>query len=59
MYAWLILCVPLAFLAKTCSGSPRLQWLVPILIYVVGYGPFLCAVTFGSYVNEMLAENRP
>ncbi|HEX3865346.1 MAG TPA: glycosyltransferase family 2 protein [Gemmatimonadaceae bacterium] len=54
MYAWLILCVPLAYLAKMCGDSASLRWLAPALVYVVGYGPYLCAVTFGSYVNELV-----
>ncbi len=54
MYSWLIVCVPIAYLARTCAETPRLRWLVPALVYLVGYGPFLCAVTFGSYVLELM-----
>jgi cellulose synthase/poly-beta-1,6-N-acetylglucosamine synthase-like glycosyltransferase len=54
MYAWLVLCIPLAYLAKLWSKTPGYKWLAPLTIYLVGYGPFLCAVTFGSYVKELL-----
>ena len=26
--------------------------LTPILVYVVGYGPILCAITVDSYIKE-------
>jgi cellulose synthase/poly-beta-1,6-N-acetylglucosamine synthase-like glycosyltransferase len=53
MYSWLFLCIPFAYLAKVWSETPRLKWLAPLTIYLIGYGPFLCAVTFGSYVKEL------
>ena len=53
MYAWLFLCIPFAYLAKLWSETPGYKWLAPVTIYLVGYGPFLCAVTFGSYVKEL------
>jgi hypothetical protein len=28
--------------------------LAPIALYIGGYGSFLCAVTFGSYMKELL-----
>ncbi len=52
-YAWLALCVPCAYLAKVFAETRGLRWLAPIVIYLVGYGPFLSAVTFASYVKEL------
>ena len=54
MYAWLVLCMPLAYLAKVWERTPGYRWLAPITVYVVGYGPYLCAITFASYVKELL-----
>lgn len=56
MYSWLFLCIPFAYAAKYLSDNPRLRWLAPLTIYFVGYGPFLCAVTFASYVKELRNE---
>ncbi|MGH7619929.1 MAG: glycosyltransferase family 2 protein, partial [Gemmatimonadaceae bacterium] len=56
MYSWLFLCIPFAYAAKYLSENPRLRWLAPLTIYFVGYGPFLCAVTFASYVKELRNE---
>jgi hypothetical protein len=56
MYSWLFLCIPFAYAAKLLSHKPRLKWLAPLTIYVVGYGPLLCAVTFASYVKELRNE---
>ncbi|MEP6493564.1 MAG: glycosyltransferase [bacterium] len=53
MYAWLFVCMPLAYAAKRWEGTKRFRWLAPATIYVVGFGPFLCAVTFASYINEI------
>lgn len=54
MYSWLFLCVPLAYMAKIWAQTPGYRWLAPLTIYVVGYGPFLCAITSASYFKELL-----
>jgi cellulose synthase/poly-beta-1,6-N-acetylglucosamine synthase-like glycosyltransferase len=56
MYSWLFLCIPFAYAAKYLSETSRFRWLAPLMIYLVGYGPFLCAVTFASYVKELRNE---
>lgn len=56
MYSWIFLCIPFAYLAKMAAKSEHFRWIAPVLIYVVGYGPFLCAVTFASYVKELRNE---
>ena len=53
MYSWLFLSVPLAYLAKALSRFPSLRWIAAPMIYVTGYGSFLCAVTAASYVAEL------
>lgn len=52
LYAWLALNMLVAYLSKVCETSKRAQWLAMPLLYLAGYGPFLCAVTFGSYIKE-------
>ncbi len=51
LYSWLSLAMVFAYVAKELEahGYPRLAML---LLYISGYGPFLCAVTFGAYVKE-------
>lgn len=53
MYSWLFICIPLAYLAKLWSQTPGYKWLAPFTIYLVGYGPFLCAITSASYFKEL------
>ena len=38
--------------AKLIEEKTRFGKIAPYLIYFAGYGPLLCAVTFGSYVLE-------
>ena len=51
-YVWLSLSMLVAYLAKRAEESTRARWLAAPLLYIAGYGPFLCAVTFASYVYE-------
>jgi cellulose synthase/poly-beta-1,6-N-acetylglucosamine synthase-like glycosyltransferase len=52
LYAWLSLCMPAAWLAKVVEKTKLGKVLSPALIYLVGYGPLLCAITFDSYIKE-------
>ena len=52
MYAWLALALPVAYAAKAAEARRWSKPWAPILLYVGGYGAFLCAVTFGAYVKE-------
>jgi hypothetical protein len=56
LYAWLSLSMAVSYAAKWCEVSPRLAPLAPWLLHLGGYGPFLCAVTFGSYIKEFRGE---
>ena len=51
-YSWLALSMAVAYAAKWLEGKPRWSWLSPVALTAAGYGSFLCAVTFGSYVKE-------
>jgi cellulose synthase/poly-beta-1,6-N-acetylglucosamine synthase-like glycosyltransferase len=52
VYSWVALCMPVAYLGKKLEELGR-PWLSPVFIYLGGFGPLLCAVTFASYVAEM------
>ena len=51
-YSWLALCMPVAWLGKKAEEKGK-RWLSPFFVYLGGYGPLLCAVTFTSYVYEL------
>lgn len=56
-YSWLALSMVVAWSAKALEGT-RAGRLAPLLLFVAGYGSFLCAVTFGSYVKELRGAAR-
>jgi cellulose synthase/poly-beta-1,6-N-acetylglucosamine synthase-like glycosyltransferase len=51
-YAWVSLSMVAAWLLKLLEGT-RLRRVVPPLLYVVGYGPLLCAITAAAYTREL------
>jgi cellulose synthase/poly-beta-1,6-N-acetylglucosamine synthase-like glycosyltransferase len=52
LYSWLTLAMVVAYLAKVLETS-RWPKLARVALYIGGYGAFLCAVTFASYVKEL------
>jgi hypothetical protein len=53
IYLWLALSMVVAWLAKVVEDRRGGRWLSPLLLYLGGYGPLLCAVTFAAYVKEL------
>ena len=53
LYAWLTLAMAVSWTAKQLEGTRHFGWAAPIALWIGGYGSFLCAVTFGSYVKEL------
>jgi cellulose synthase/poly-beta-1,6-N-acetylglucosamine synthase-like glycosyltransferase len=51
-YVWLVGAMFAAYLLKRLEGHRRLARLVPPLLYVVGYGPLLCAINSAAYFQE-------
>ena len=49
-YAWISVCIVAAYLV--CVVERRLGHVAGWLLYIVGFGPLLCAVTFAAYVKE-------
>ncbi|HEY2259605.1 MAG TPA: glycosyltransferase family 2 protein [Solirubrobacteraceae bacterium] len=52
-YAWLTVSMLAAMAIRRVERHRWLAWLSAPLIYVVGYGPLLCAVTATAYVKEL------
>jgi cellulose synthase/poly-beta-1,6-N-acetylglucosamine synthase-like glycosyltransferase len=52
-YCWLALSMLVAWFAKLIESRRLGRFLSPLIVFVVGYGPLLCAVTFASYVKEL------
>ncbi|MEQ1736979.1 MAG: glycosyltransferase family 2 protein, partial [Rhodoglobus sp.] len=52
VYLWISIAMFGGWLAKTIEGTFLGPVLTPLLVYVVGYGPILCAITVDSYVKE-------
>jgi cellulose synthase/poly-beta-1,6-N-acetylglucosamine synthase-like glycosyltransferase len=52
IYAWISLCMVGAWGAKRLDEANAPEWLMAIYVYLLGYGPILCAITFDSYIKE-------
>jgi len=52
VYVWLAASMLVAWLAKLIERRGWLKVLSAPMIYVCGYGPLLCAITFAAYVLE-------
>jgi cellulose synthase/poly-beta-1,6-N-acetylglucosamine synthase-like glycosyltransferase len=57
-YVWLSAAMLFAYLGKVAETRRFGRFLSPLLVYVGGYGPLLCAVTFASYVLEARGAAR-
>jgi cellulose synthase/poly-beta-1,6-N-acetylglucosamine synthase-like glycosyltransferase len=52
-YVWLSASMLAAYLVRRVESVTRLRWLARPLLYVVGYGPLLCAITAAAYLAEL------
>jgi cellulose synthase/poly-beta-1,6-N-acetylglucosamine synthase-like glycosyltransferase len=52
VYLWTSVSMLGAWLAKAVESHRIGRVLTPLLVYLVGYGPVLCAVTVDSYIKE-------
>lgn len=57
IYAWIPFSMLGAWLARKVEATAIGPVLAPILIYLVGYGSLLCAITFDSYIKELRHED--
>jgi cellulose synthase/poly-beta-1,6-N-acetylglucosamine synthase-like glycosyltransferase len=51
-YVWLSASMLAAYGVKRIEALRGMSWLARPLLYVVGYGPLLCAITAAAYVEE-------
>ena len=52
IYSWIALTMLIAWFARNIESTRFGRFLAPVLVYVVGYGPVLCAVTVDAYFKE-------
>jgi cellulose synthase/poly-beta-1,6-N-acetylglucosamine synthase-like glycosyltransferase len=52
-YAWLTLSMLVAGAIRELERRGAPKWLSAPLLYIVGYGPLLCAVTATAYIKEL------
>ena len=52
LYSWSVLAMALAWVVKLLERSRAVRWLATPLLYVVGFGPVLCAITLDAYVKQ-------
>jgi cellulose synthase/poly-beta-1,6-N-acetylglucosamine synthase-like glycosyltransferase len=53
IYIWIPFSMVGAWLAREVEETWIGRFLSPLLIYLVGYGSLLCAITFDSYIKEL------
>lgn len=56
LYSWLSLAMAFSYAAKEMEARGYSK-LAKFTLYMAGYGPFLCAVTFGAYVKEIMGAS--
>jgi hypothetical protein len=52
LYSWSVLAMILAWVVKQLERARPVRWLALPLLYVVGFGPVLCAITLDAYVKQ-------
>jgi cellulose synthase/poly-beta-1,6-N-acetylglucosamine synthase-like glycosyltransferase len=52
-YVWLSASMLAAYLVRRLESVPYAGWLARPLLYIVGYGPLLCAITAAAYIAEL------
>jgi len=52
-YLWLACCMGVAYLAKVAETRWLGRFVSPVLLYIGGYGPLLCAITLAAYIKEL------
>jgi cellulose synthase/poly-beta-1,6-N-acetylglucosamine synthase-like glycosyltransferase len=53
IYVWISISMLGAWIARRIENTAIGRVLTPVLIYLVGYGSLLCAITFDSYIKEL------
>lgn len=58
LYTWAVLAMALAWLVRALERSRPTRWLTKPLLYVVGFGPVLCAITIDAYVQQLRGASQ-
>ncbi len=53
IYIWIPFSMVGAWIAREVESTRVGRFLSPLLVYLVGYGSLLCAITFDSYIKEL------
>jgi len=53
LYIWISVSMVGAWIARRIEKTSIGRFLSPAIIYLVGYGSLLCAITFDSYIKEL------
>ncbi|ROS31688.1 glycosyltransferase family 2 protein [Cellulomonas sp. PhB150] len=51
-YAWTVIAMLSAWLVRWVEALPGGKWPSRVLLYVVGFGPVLCAITLDAYAKQ-------
>jgi cellulose synthase/poly-beta-1,6-N-acetylglucosamine synthase-like glycosyltransferase len=52
LYSWSVIAMLLGFVVRSVEALPGGRWLSRLGLYVVGFGPVLCAITLDAYVRQ-------
>jgi cellulose synthase/poly-beta-1,6-N-acetylglucosamine synthase-like glycosyltransferase len=52
LYSWSVLAMLLAWVIRILERVRPVRWLALPLLYVVGFGPVLCAITLDAYMKQ-------
>jgi len=52
-YVWLAASMGVAYLGKLLENRALGRFTSPLMIYIGGYGPLLCAVMFAAYIKQL------
>jgi cellulose synthase/poly-beta-1,6-N-acetylglucosamine synthase-like glycosyltransferase len=58
-YLWLAGCMGVAYLAKVTQTRWLGRFVSPVLLFIGGYGPLLCAITTAAYIKEIRRAQAP
>lgn len=58
LYSWGVIAMVLARLLANIERVPGGRYVAIMLLYVVGFGPMLCAITLDAYIKEWRGASR-
>ncbi len=58
VYLWMSVCMVAAWGVYRLDRTRKVPWAIGPLLFVVGYGPLLCSITFAAYVAELRHKSQ-